>query len=317
MKSYIQIQIPGMSLAGNRGAPPGPAGADPSKRAAGWMGGRLPGPVGGDAWADSATGFLEETIPGGVVTLELDNKVDSWRIKPPAFADWQYYLPATHGKWSRGGDEITICDAANKKAYFALRQANRMSGRAFYNPSLTGRYELRTEWKRVPKPLPVSGPPPIWYGLAIVDNGRAVAGRRVAASVVLSAGQWFTFFMPAPVAGTVRGYSWTAAFVLLTSYLDRGDLAAHPGSAVDYELSLGGRWSEQAGALNQIARFKFEELIQLALKNAETLRALGMAALEGTCVDYGERQVIIGDLSGAGIGAGTYAYTGKCVQGFS
>lgn len=193
-------------------------------------------------------------------------------------------------------------------------QANRMSGRAYHQLAFTGRHELPVEWKRVPKPLPISNQPPIWYGLAIGDNSGLVTGMRGARAVVLSAGKWFTFFMPAPAAGTFRGYFWSTPFVLLTGYLDRGDLIAHPGSAVDYELSLGGHWVEQAGPLNQIVRLKFEDLIPLALKNADTLRALGMAAIQGTCVDYDEKHVIIADLSGAGIRSGIYAYTGECVQ---
>lgn len=309
MKSYIQIQVPSMTLAANRGATCGPAGVELSKRARG----RLPGPVGVDTWRDSLSGFLEETISGGALTLELDNKNHEWRIKPPAFAHWKYYVPATGGKWARSGDEITISDA-NKKIHFSLGQANGMFGRAYYGLSLTGRYELHTEWKRVPKPLPISDQPPIWYGLAIGDRGRTVAGARMAEAVVISSGRWFTFSMPAPAAGSFRGYSWSAAFVLLTGYLDRGDLIGSPGRGVDYELSLGARWIEQAGPLTQIASGQSAGLVDFALRNAELLRALGMAALEGTCVDYDERHVILCDLSGAGIRSGIYAYTGECVQ---
>src|SRR4030095_1619834 len=114
MKSYFQIQIPSISLAGNRGAPPDPAGTDSSRHSKG----RLPGPVGGDRWKPSEIRFIEETIRGGSIPLELDNKSQAWRIKPPAFANWRYYLPATHGKWARTGNEITILDAINREIYF-------------------------------------------------------------------------------------------------------------------------------------------------------------------------------------------------------
>ena len=299
-----------MTLAANRGAMPGPVGVESSKRERG----RLPGPVGVDTGRGPAGGFLEETIPGGAITLELDNKNHEWRIKPPAFAHWNYYLPATGGKWARSGDEITISDA-NKKIHFSLKRANAMTGRACYGLSLTGRYELHTEWKRVPKPLPVSDRPPIWYGLAVGDRGRTVAGARMAEAVVVSSGKWFTFSMPAPAEGSFRGYGWSAAFVLLTGYLDRGDLICSPGRGVDYELSLGARWFEQAGPLTQIASGQSAGLVDFALRNTETLRALGTAALEGTCVDYDERHVILADLSGAAVRSGIYAYTGQCVQG--
>lgn len=313
MKSYIQIQVPSTSLAANRGVRPGPVGVELSKRSRG----RRPGPVSVDAWKDSASSFIEETIPGGSITIELDNRINEWRITSPASAHWQYYLPATGGKWARSGDEITLFDAINKKIYFSLEQANGMCGRASYNLSLTGRYELHTEWKRVPKPLPISGQPHIWYGLAVRADGRGVGGPRAASAVVISAGRWFTFIMPDPMTGSFRGYSWSVAFVLLTGYLDRGDLVAHTGSGVDYQLSLGAYWTAQAGALNHIAAGNTAGLVEFALKNDEMLRALGMAALEGTCVDYDERHVIIGDLSGAEIRSGIYAYTGECVQDLS
>ncbi|HKP85581.1 MAG TPA: hypothetical protein VJZ26_05775 [Blastocatellia bacterium] len=309
MKTYIQIQVPSMSLPANRGALPGPVAADSSEH----LRGRLPGPVGGDAWKPSERRFLEETIAGGSITLELDDKNKEWRVKPPAFAHWNYYLPATHGKWARNADEITICDAIDKRVYYSLRQANKMNGRAFCELSPAGRAEMRTEWKRIPKPLPVSGEPAIWYGLAIADSGGVGVGTRRAAAVVLSANKWFSFSMPWPTTGAFRGYGWNAAFVLLTGYIDRGDLVAHPGSGVDYELSLGSHWGERAEPLNQVARFKFEELTQFALRNAETLRAMGKAAVHGMCVDYDERHVIISDLFGAGIRAAIYAYTGECV----
>jgi hypothetical protein len=130
----------------------------------------------------------------------------------------------------------------------------------------------------------------------------------------MSADKSFSFAMPQPSAGSFRGYSWNAAFVLLTGYIDRGDLVGNAGSGLDYELSLGPYWSEQAGALNRIAAGKFDSVMEFALNNREMLRALGMAALQGTCVDYDERHVIIGDLSGERIRSGIHAYTGECVR---
>jgi hypothetical protein len=309
MKFYIQIEIPSISLAGNRGALPGPAGADQYQ----YSRGRLPGPAGGDTWKSLERRFLDETVSGGSIILELDRKNNEWRIKPPACAHWNHYLPATAGRWARNADEITIRDVINQKTYFSLRQVNRMSGRAFYEHSATGRYEMRTQWKRVPKPLPASGEPPIWYGLAIEDNDGPARGIRQAAAFVISADKWFTFSMPAPTAGSFRGYGWSAAFVLLTGYLDRGDLIAHPGAELDYELALGGQWAERAEPLNKVAKFKFKELMQFALHNAEMLRGIGLAAVQETCLDYDERHVMIGDLFGAGIRAGIHAYTGECV----
>src|SRR5919205_4391564 len=110
MRSYLRIQVPSLSLAGLRGAPAGPAGADPFRRSRG----RLPGPVGGDQWRASETRLLEETLAGGSITLELNHDNDGWRITPPAFAHWTYHLPAAHGRWARSGDEITIGDASNQ-----------------------------------------------------------------------------------------------------------------------------------------------------------------------------------------------------------
>ncbi|HEX5733794.1 MAG TPA: hypothetical protein VF131_13240 [Blastocatellia bacterium] len=310
MKSYIQIQVPGITLAAYRGAAPGPVGVECSKRQMG----RLPCPVGVDTWNGSVNGLLEETIPGGGLTLELDNKNREWKIRPPALRHWQYYLPATGGKWARSGDEITIFDAVNKKILFSLGQANGLRGRASYDLSPTGRYEHHTEWKRVPKLLPVSSRSPIWYGLAVADSNRG-GGPRSASAVVISDDRWFTFSMPQPAAQSFRGYSWNAAFVLLTGYLDKGDLVGNAGAGVDYELSLGASWREQAGALNPLVAGQSGGFIDFALKHSELLRSLGMAALEGTCLDYDERHVIIGDLAGEGINAGIYAYTGECVQG--
>ncbi|MGA9767914.1 MAG: hypothetical protein WBV94_02670 [Blastocatellia bacterium] len=272
----------------------------------------MPGPVGSDTWGPVESRFLQETIAGGAITIELDNKNNEWRIKPPAFAHWNYYLPATTGKWARNGDEITIRDYVNRNIYFSLRQASKMHGRAFYAQPAAGRYDMWTDWKRIPKPLPASGEPPIWYGLAI-DFNESGRGARQTAAFVISADKWFTFTMPAPTAGSAKGYGWSAAFVLLTGYIDRGDLIAHPGSGVDYELSLGGQWSERAESLNKVARFKFKDLIQFALNNSEMLRSLGTAAVQETCVDYDERRVMICDLFGAGIRAGIHTYTGECV----
>lgn len=309
MKSYIEIQVPSLSLSASRGALPGPAGTNPSKPTSI----RLPGPVGAEIGTLTESRFLEEMIHGGIIRLELDNNDNAWRIQPPAFAQWRYYLPATHGTWARSGNEITVCDEINKRIYFSLRQTNKLSGRAYYALSPASHFELQAEWKRVPKPLPESRQPHIWYGLAIGENGGLMTGMRGAAAVVVSANKWFTFFMPATAAGASKGYSWSTAFVLLTGYVDQGDLIAHKGSAVDYELSVGRAWSERAAPLAQVATSKFEDLIQFALRNSEMLRGLAMAAVEGTCVDYDEKQVILCDLLGASIGAGVYSYTGECV----
>ncbi|HST23418.1 MAG TPA: hypothetical protein VLR90_20060 [Blastocatellia bacterium] len=309
MKSYIQIEVPSISMAANRGASPGPAIVEAFK----YSRGRVPGPVGSDARKPAENRLLQETIAGGAITIELNNKSNEWRIKPPAYAHWNYYLPATHGKWARNADEITIRDFVNRNIYFSLKQANKMHGRAFYELSTAGRYDRATEWKRVPKPLPTSGEPPVWYGLAIEHKGEPSRGTRQAAAFVISANKWFTFSMPAPTAGSFRGYGWNAAFVVLTGYIDRGDLIAHPGTAVDHELSLGGQWAERAESLNKVARFKFEELMQFALQNSEMLRTLGTAAVQETCIDYDERRVMICDLFGAGIKAGIHTYTGECV----
>ena len=309
MKSYIQIEVPSVSLAAGRGASPGPATVDAFK----YSRGRAPGPVGSDSMRPAASRLIQETIAGGAIVIELNNKSNEWKIKPPAYRHWNYYLKSAHGRWARNADEITIRDCVNNEIYFSLRQANKMHGRAFYKPSAAGLYETATEWKRVPKPLPASGEPPIWYGLAIEDYGGPARGTKQAAAFVISANKSFTFSMPAPTAGSFRGYGWNAAFVLLTGYIDRGDLIAHPGSTVDHELSLGGQWAERAESLNKVARFKFEELMQFALQNCEMLRSLGMAAVEEMCVDYDERRVLICDLFGAGIRAGVHAYTGECV----
>src|SRR5215813_2713136 len=214
MKSYFQIQVFSTNLAGTRGASPGPVGTDLAKISYA----RLPGSVGDERWKPSENRLLEETIAGGSITLELDNRTTEWRMTPPAFAHWKFYLPSTYGRWARSGDEITIRDASNKEIYFSLRQANKMSGHAFHKLSFTGRHQFPTEWKRVPKPLPVSSVPPIWYGLAIAGKGGTATGR-VATAIALSDSDWFTFYMPSPTTGTFRGYSWTSAFVLLTVYL--------------------------------------------------------------------------------------------------
>jgi hypothetical protein len=309
MKSYIRIQVPTTTLPANRvdrAAAPGVESYRPIR-------GRVPGPFGVDLINGPANSFLEEMITGGFVDLELDSKVHEWRISPPAFANWQSYLPSCHGRFNRGADEIILGDVVNENKYFSLRQANRMSGNADF-VTTTERCPFRTEWKRIPKPLPESGQPPIWYGLAIAGSDGAAAGPRVASATVVSDNQWFTFMMPELTAGPSRGYFWSAAFVLLTGYLDRGDCIANPGAGADYELSLGPQWRERAGALNHISSFQFDDLIQFTLNNAETLRALGMAVLEETCIDYDEKHVIICDLAGAGINAGIYAYTGECVQ---
>jgi len=309
MKSFIRIQVPTTSLSADRAGRAAAAGVESYRL----VRGRIPGPVGIDSFKGPANILLEEMIAGGFIDLELDNKVHEWRISPPAFANWQYYLPACHGRFNRRADEISLSDSVNEKEYCSLREANRMSGRAAFGLSLTNRDVLRTEWKRIPKPLPETGQPPIWYGLAIAGSGGAAAGSRVANAMVLSDDKWFTFTMPELTSGTSRGYFWSAAFALLTGYLDRGDCIAHPGSAVDYELSLGARWSESSAVLNHIASFQFDDLIQFTRNNAETLRFLGMAVLEETCIDYDEKHVIICDLLGAGINAGIYAYTGECV----
>lgn len=309
MKSYIQIEIPSISLPSSRGASPGPASVDAFKCSRG----RVPGPAGTGAWKPAANRLLQETVAGGAITIELNNRSNEWRIKPPAYAHWNRYLPATHGKWARNADELTIRDYVNRNIYFSLNRANKMHGRAFYDLPDTGRCQMATEWKRVPKPLPTFGEPPIWYGLAIEHYGEQSRGTRQAAAFVISADKRFTFSMPAPTAGSFRGYGWNAAFVLLTGYIDRGDLIAHPGAAVDHELSLGGQWAARAESLNKVARFKFEELMRFALQNSEMLRNLATAAVEETCVDYDERRVMICDLFGAGVRAGIHTYTGECV----
>lgn len=306
MKSYVLIQIPTLTASANR------AGLASTIRVERSVRGRMPGPVGVEVRHERRNVFVEEMISGGAIGLELDNNSQEWRINPPAFPNWTRYLPSSHGRFTRGADQITV--GGNANVYFSLRPANKMSGQAEFGLSFGSSDKSHTDWKRVPKPLPASGKPPIWYGLAIAGSGGPVAGPRAANAIVVSDDKWFTFSMPEIAAGTSRGYFWGAAFVLLTGYLDRRGCVANFGSGIDYELSLSQRWIERAGTLNHIAAFQFDNLIQFTLNNAETLRALGMAVLGETCVDHDERHVIICDLAGAGINAGIYAYTGACVQ---
>jgi hypothetical protein len=305
MKAYFKIYIPTQTLMGRRGTFPCPAGIDSGIGSRG----RLPGPFGAYAYQSLQRSFIEETLSGGYITLELDNCNYEWRIKSPVFAHWQHYLPTMHGKWARSGDEIIIRDAGNQQIYFLFRQVHQMYGRAFYQLSLSGRYQSSSRWQRIAKPLPAFVEPSIWYGLAIREN----SGRRGAKAIVLSDDKWFTFSMPEIATGSFRGYSWNVAFVLLTGYISRGDLIAHKGAAVDYQLSFGEHWSELSAILNPLVSLKFDALTEFALRNREVLHALGKVALQGTCVDYDEKHVIIGDLLGAGIDAGIYAYSGECV----
>jgi hypothetical protein len=168
---------------------------------------------------------------------------------------------------------------------------------------------LSSRWQRIAKPLPASVEPSVWYGLAIREN----SGRRGATAIVLSDDKWFTFSMPEIATGSFRGYSWNVAFVLLTGYINRGDLIAHKGSAVDYQLSFGEHWSELSATLNPLVNSNLDTLTEFALRNREVLHALGKTALQGTCVDYDEKHVIIGDLLGANIETDIYAYTGECL----
>jgi hypothetical protein len=305
MKAYFKIYIPVQTLAGKRGVLPCPAGIDLS----GSSRGRLPCPSGAYTYQSLQSSFIEETLSGGYITLELDNRNNEWRMKSPVFAHWQYYLPTMHGKWARSGDEIVIHDIGNQQIYFSFKQAHQMYGRAFYQLSLSGRYQSSSKWQRIAKPLLKSVEPSIWYGLAIREN----SDRRVASAIVLSDDKWFTFSMPEIATGSFRGYSWNVAFVLLTGYIDRGDLIAHNGSAIDYQLSFGEHWSELSAALNPLVSLKFDALTEFALRNREVLHALGKVALQGTCIDYDEKHVIIGDLLKAQIDAGIYAYSGECV----
>lgn len=64
--------------------------------------------------------------------------------------------------------------------------------------------------------------------------------------------------------------------------------------------------------LNPLVNSGFDALTEFALRNREILRAMGKTALQGTCVDYNEKHVIIGDLAGANIETGIHAYTGEC-----
>ena len=294
MKTFMRIQVPSVSL---------PLSLSSSR-------GRLPNPLGSAIGPFAASRMIEETITGGAITLELDSVHKLWRIAPPAYAHWPYYLPATQGKWARSGSEITIGNAAHQQSYVSLRQANKMSGQAVLPFASTDGCEFRTEWRRIAKPLPTSGQPPIWYGLAIAEGGGVGAKRGKV--VVFSADRWFRFLISPPTEGAFRGYFPEAAFVLLTGYKDQNDLAFHRGAAVDYELSLGDHWNEQVGALKQMRELMHDDLLPLVLRKTELLRALAMAALQETCVDYDERHVIIGDLSAAGMRSGLAAHTGEC-----
>jgi hypothetical protein len=240
---------------------------------------------------------------------ELDRRTHGWRIQQPALAHWQDYLPATQGKWARGGDEITILDAGSQRIYFTLRQVQQMRGRAFYELLPGGLYQSSSGWRRIARPMQTSAAPCIWYGLAM----RQTTERRGAAAVVLSDDRWFTFLMPESSAGSFRGYGWSVAFVLLTGYLDKGDLIAHKGSAPDYQFNFGGHWRELSAILHPLVSLPFAGLCEFALRNREALRALGKAALQGSCVDSDEKHILIGDLPGANIEAGMLAYSGECL----
>ncbi len=326
MRSYFRIHVPSVSLLpgassgclASRSAIAGPAGADPLPSSLRFAKGRLPNPVGGPVGSDArplaAGRLIEETLAGGDITLELDRDRQMWMVATPAYAHREYYLPTSHGKWARGGSEITIGDAAHAETYLSLHQANKMSGQAVFEPGIGGQSVYRSEWQRLAKPLPPSGQAPVWYGLAISEGGRPGGGpgAKQGRAVVFSADRWFSFLIPTPSAGAFRGYFPEAAFVMLTGYKDRRDLAVHRGADVDYELSLGNHWHERAGVLNQLRETKLADLLPLVLRNAELLRALATAALQETCIDYDERHVIIGDLSAAGVGAGLFAHTGEC-----
>ena len=261
---------------------------------------QTPGVTGGDA--------------AGTLSLEFDND-GVWRQVAPFHPNWQLILPYACGKWKKSiGDEGVLYDETGSAQLMVLRSFGENSGNAFFG--LDGvQFQGSALWQRMAKPLPASGNPGMWAGLAGKGGAAAGAGAEAALCYVVPVfspgSNGFGFFFYAGRLGLNVGASGGAVLVLVTGVQEPMELNGFAQTGTDWALALGGKWSSLAKGLGKLD--DLAEIIKAVQKNADAIVGAAKSVYGGAFLDWEEKSVSMVDLVGAGLEAGYYWFAGRCV----
>ncbi len=255
--------------------------------------------------------------------LELE-KSGRWRQLPPFNPCWKVLLPYPTGVWKDHWGEIHIKDESKRHTYVILRAVDKDSGPAFCDPMgndhwLMGgaQFTGQGQWVRRAKPLPSSGNPGLWVGLAGKGGGALGIGAEGVVAYVVPIyspkSNGFAFIFYSGRLGVNAGASANTSIVLVSGVQEPGDLEGYVQTGVDWNLSLGGKLSafknvQAIGKLEGIAN-----IIKMTQKNADSLATAAKTLYQGGSMDWEEKNVCVLDLPvGGGLEAGLYYYIGRC-----
>lgn len=272
-------------------------------------------------YASSGVGADSSYSPGstgsdasGVMLLELDNE-GGWRQLAPFHPNWRLILPSACGTWKTAiGDECVLYEETGSQQVFLLRGFSANQGPAFFG--LQGiQYQGSASWRRIAKPLPESGNPGMWAGLAGKGGAAAGVGADAALCYVIPIhapdSNGFAFLFYSGRFGANVGASGGAAFVLVTGVQKPMELNGFVQTGVDWALALGGKWSSMAKGLGKLD--DLTKVIKAVHDNTDAIVGAAKSVYQGAFLDWEAKSVSVVDVVGAGLEAGVYWFAGRCV----
>jgi hypothetical protein len=253
-------------------------------------------------------------LEGADVLLEIEDDTKQWRLRPPLPPGYRRLISEGSGRWKADWGGILQILGSDNRLLAELRGTEKREGWAFADPQPNGSFAMRTEWRRVARPLPAGGMG-LWAGIAVKGGGEVALGAEGVMAVVVSAAnrqRWFAFAMLSGRAGLAAGLSGAGSLVVLTGVNDPMELHKSFQSGSDFALSIGGRWAQMGKALTGLEDLKdLGKLIWFSLEHGDRLVTLGKGVYQEACLDYMEQNLLVVDTpAGAGAELGYYWWFG-------
>lgn len=256
---------------------------------------------------------LDGAGSGQEVLIEMDDD-KNWRLRPPIPSGFRSLIGEGSGKWRAEFGDIVQILGSNKQLLVELRATEKREGYAFAGLQPNGTFAIKTDWRRVARPLPPNGVG-LWAGVAIKGGAEIGLGAEGIVAVVVSAAnrqRWFTFGMLSGRAGIAGGFGAAGSLVVLTGVNDPMELHHSLQSGTDWALSIGGRWAQMSKALTGLGDLKdLGKLIWFSIEHGDQLVTLGKGVYQEACLDYEEQNLLVVDTpAGAGVELGYYWWAG-------
>lgn len=253
-------------------------------------------------------------LDGADLLVEMQDDTKEWRLRGPFPPGYRTLVSEGSGKWKADWGGIVQILGSNNQVLLELRGIEKRDGWTFAGLQPNGSFAIKTDWRRVARPLPSNGFG-LWAGIAVKGGGEVGLGAEGILAVVVSAAnpqRWFAFGMLSGRAGLAAGIGGAGSLVVLTGVNDPMELHKSFQSGTDWALSIGGRWAQMGKAVTGLEELKdLGKLICFSLEHGDQLVTLGKGVYQEACLDCAEQNLLVVDTpAGAGAELGYYYWAG-------